>query len=395
MSEGADRWCWLRSTSFRRGPDSHGAAHRGLPGGDRMRYAGIDISKNRLDLCVLDETGTRVLEDQLPNTETGYDELIELVDEETPIGLEVGTLAYPVHDFLVERDYTVRLGDAKRMKTIWQCDQKFDGKDAFEIAELVRIDKFPEVHIPDPDVLEARELVRARKDVVEQCTQAKQRLGSYLRREGIQPPFDGKTLYSEEGRTWLREQELDSKARSLMEAHLAQIEALEPRVEELDQMVAGLIVEDAIVDRLVSIPGVGLHNAAVVRFEIGSMERFDTIDQFRSYAGGAPRNRQSGGPARQEGPVRRCNKRVKAAVGIAAESAATKTKGENPVKAMYQRQRSRGKSRSRALGHARGKMCNTIYAVWTKGEECSWQNEATTENKRLKIKRLARRGAAS
>ena len=360
-----------------------------------MRYAGIDISKNRLDLCVVDETGDVVHRDELANNEAGYEELTELLTPEDPIGLEVGTLAYPVHDFMVERGYTVRLGDSQRMKTIWQCDQKFDGKDAFEIADLLRIDKFPEVHIPDPDVLEARELIRARKDVVEQCTQAKQRLGSYLRREGIDPPFGSDALYGETGRAWLREQDLDAKKRSLMEAHLAQIEALEPRVEELDQMVAGLIVDDAIVDRLVSIPGVGLHNAAVLRFEVGSMERFDTIGHFRAYAGGAPRNRQSGGPARQEGPVRRCNKRVKAAVGIAAESAAVKTKGENPVKAIYRKQRGKGKPRSNALGHARGKMCNTIYAVWTKGEECRWGSEATAENKRLKIKRLARRGAAS
>ena len=224
-------------------------------------YAGIDISNNRLDLCVVDKTGTIAHEDQLPNTETGYDELTELVDEATPIGLEVGTLAYPVHDYLVEQDYTVRLGDSKPMKTIWQCDQKFDGKDAFEIADLVRIDKFPEVHIPDPSVLEARELIRAREDVVEQCTQAKQRLGSYLRREGIQPPFDGKTLYSEKGRTWLREQELDPKKRSLMEAHLAQIEALEPRVEELDEMVAPAVLFGCLVrfsGPYVGCPGSGL-----------------------------------------------------------------------------------------------------------------------------------------
>jgi transposase len=319
-------------------------------------YAGIDISKNRLDLCILDETGDTVLEDQLANNETGYGELAELVDEDAPIGLEVGTLASPVHDYLVERDYTVRLGDSQRMKTIWECDQKFDGKDAFETADLVRIDKFPEVLIPDPSVLEARELIRARKDGVEQATQARQRLGSYLRREGIQPPFEGKTVYSENGHEWLRERELDPRSRSLVEAHLAQIEALEPRVEELDQMVAGLIVDDAIVDRLVSVPGVGLHDVAVLRYDIGSMEQFDTIDRFRACAGGAPRNRQSGGAARQEGPVRRCNKQVRAAVGIAAESAATKTKGDNSVEAMFQRQMGLCKPRSSALGHARGRL---------------------------------------
>lgn len=57
------------------------------------------------------------------------------------------------------------------------------GKDAFEMADLVRVDKFPEVHIPAPYVLEARELIRARKDVVAQCTQAL-RLGILVRRDG-------------------------------------------------------------------------------------------------------------------------------------------------------------------------------------------------------------------
>lgn len=354
-----------------------------------MHYAGIDLSKQRLDVAVLNETGDVTDQTSVPNTPTGYDQLTDLVDRGTPVGMEAGTLAYPVHDYLVGEGYTVRLGDSKRMKTIWDCDQKFDEKDAREIADLVRIDKFPDVYVPDPDVLEARELVRARKDVVEQCTQAKQRLGAFLRREGVQPPFDGKTLYSETGRAWLRDQDIDANAAALMEAFVAQIEALEPRVEALDAMVADLIVEDEVVDRLVSIPGIGLHNAAVIRYEVGTMARFETIGRFRAYAGAVPRTRQSGDRSRQEGPVRRCNKHLKAAVGIAAESAATKTKGDNPVKAIYQRQRGRGKSRSTALGHARGKLCNTVYAVWTKDEECSWENPESTMRKRRTIKRLA------
>lgn len=359
-----------------------------------MRYVGIDISKNRLDICILNDSGHVVDRDAVPNNKGGYDQLTELVDPSWPVGIEVGTLAYPVHDHLAEAGYTIRLGDPKRMKTIWECDQKFDGKDAFEIADLVRIEKFPDVYVPDPDVLEARELVRARKDVVEQATKAKQRLGAYLRREGIQAPFGSEALYSQKGLTWLREQDVDPGRGALMEAFICQIEALAPRVEALDRMVAGLIVDDEIVDRLVSVPGVGLHNAAVIRFEVGTMDRFDSIGSFRAFAGSVPRNKQSGGPARQQGVVRRCSKRLKGAVGIAAESAAVKTKGENPVKAMYEKQLGRGKPRSTALGHARGKLCNVIYALWTKGEECRWQNPDTTRRKRLKIKRLARQGPA-
>lgn len=354
-----------------------------------MHYAGIDVSKPRLDVAVLDESGDVVEQTSVPNTQTGYDQLTQLVPSDVPVGMEVGTLAYPVHDHLVQQGYDVRLGDSKRMKTIWQCDQKFDEKDAYEIADLVRIDKFPDVYVPAPDVLEARELVRARKDVVEQCTKAKQRLGAYLRREGLQVPFEGKTLYSAKGRAWLRGQDTDPGRGALMEAYLAQIEALEPRVDALDRMVAGLVVDDDVVDRLVSIPGVGLHNAATLRYEVGTMARFASLEHFRAYAGSVPRNRQSGTRARQAGPVRRCNRHLKAAVGIAAESAATKTSGDNPVKAIYRRQRRRGKGRATALGHARGKLCGTIYAVWTKEEECTWQNPDSTERKRRMIKRLA------
>lgn len=360
-----------------------------------MRYVGIDISKNRLDTCIVDETGKIVTREALPNDEEGFDELAELVDPAWPIGIEAGTLAYPVHDHLTVRGYDIRMGDAKRMKIIWECDQKFDGKDAFEIADLVRVNKFPDVYVPDPEVLEARELVRARKDVVEQSTKAKQRLGAYLRREGIRPPFGSETLYSRKGLDWLRDQDVSPGRGALMEAFISQIEALAPRVEALDRMVARLIVDDEIVDRLVSVPGVGLHNAAVIRFEVGTMDRFETIGAFRAFAGSVPRNKQSGGPARQQGVVRRCSKRLKGAVGIAAESAAVKTKGENPVKRMYEKQLGRGKPRSTALGHARAKLCNTLYAIWAKGEECWWQNPDSTHRKRIKIKRLARQGPAS
>lgn len=354
-----------------------------------MPYAGIDISKPRLDVAVLDATGDVVEQTSVPNTPTGYDQLTEVVPPDAPVGMEVGTLAYPVHDHLVMQGYTVRMGDPKRMKTIWDCDHKFDEKDAYEIADLVRIDKFPDVYVPAPDILEARELVRARKDVVEQAATAKQRLGSYLRREGIRPPYTGKTLYSQKGLAWLRDQEMDAGRAALMEAYIAQIEALEPRVAALDRMVARLLDGDEVVDRLVSIPGVGLKNAASIRFEVGTMDRFPTVDRFRAYAGCAPGNRQSGGPARQRGPVSQCSKRLKAAVGIAAESAARKTSGMNPVKAKYRKELAKGKTAGNALGHARGKLCGTIYAVWTKEEECDWQNPVSTERKRRTIKRLA------
>lgn len=359
-----------------------------------MHYLGIDISKNRLDICIINETGSIVTREALPNNEQGYDELVELVDPSWPIGIEAGTLAYPIHDHLTRRGYDIRMGDPKRMKIIWDCDQKFDGKDAFEIGDLVRVNKFPQVYVPDPDVLEARELIRARKDVVEQATKAKQRLGAYLRREGIQAPFGSETLYSQKGLDWLRGQDVDPGRGALMEAFICQIEALEPRVEALDRMVARLIVDDEIVDRLITIQGVGLHNAAVIRFEVGSMDRFEDIGSFRAYAGSVPRNQQSGGPARQRGVVRRCCKRLKGAVGLAAESAAVKTKGSNPVKEIYEKQLGRGKPKSNALGHARAKIANTIYALWTKGESCWWENPETTHRKRLMIKRLARQGPA-
>lgn len=54
------------------------------------------------------------------------------------------------------------------MKMIWACDRKFGGKDAFEIADLVRIERFPHVMSRIRTVLEGRELLWARKDVVEQ-----------------------------------------------------------------------------------------------------------------------------------------------------------------------------------------------------------------------------------
>jgi hypothetical protein len=38
------------------------------------------------------------------------------------------------------------------------------------------------------------------------------------------------------------------------------------------------------------------------------------------------------------------------------------------------------------LGPAWGTLCNAVYAVWTKNEACYGQNEAPTQNQRLKSK---------
>jgi transposase len=69
---------------------------------------------------------------------------------------------------------------------------------------------------------------------------------------------------------------------------------LAERITTLDRLIEELLLQDEACTHLQSIPGVGVHNAATIRAELGEAARFDQVDQVIAYAGLDPRTAQSG-----------------------------------------------------------------------------------------------------
>jgi transposase len=60
-----------------------------------------------------------------------------------------------LHDRLTAAGYACRVADAHQVKLIWQARSKTDPIDARKLAELLRVNLFPAIWIPDYELVGA------------------------------------------------------------------------------------------------------------------------------------------------------------------------------------------------------------------------------------------------
>jgi len=130
-----------------------------------MLYAGMDLSRKRLDVHVLDEAGGTV---EVTAVRPDVDALRTLAQRmarhHQPITAVVESMngARFVHDILEQAGWEVELADALKVKGLAPLAAKTDRIDARVLAELARRDLVPAIWLPDPEVRAERERERAR-----------------------------------------------------------------------------------------------------------------------------------------------------------------------------------------------------------------------------------------
>ena len=148
-----------------------------------MSYAGLDLSRQRLDVHVLDEEGRTV---EVTAVRPDADALRTLVSHvqrhghEVSAAIESMTGARFVHDQLELFGWDVAIADAAKVKGIAPLAAKTDRIDAWVLAELARRDLVPEVWLPDPAVRAERERARFRLHLVRHRTALKNRIHATL-----------------------------------------------------------------------------------------------------------------------------------------------------------------------------------------------------------------------
>ena len=129
-----------------------------------MLYAGFDLSRKRLDYCLLDQDGLEVETGASPPDVDGLERLTRrLARHGQPIAgaIESMTGARFVHDRLEQAAVAVEIADAARVKGLAPLACKTDKIDAWVLAELARRDLVPAIWLPDPAVRAERERARS------------------------------------------------------------------------------------------------------------------------------------------------------------------------------------------------------------------------------------------
>jgi transposase len=148
-----------------------------------MLHAGLDLSRHRLDVCLLDMQGSTVQVTTAPPDADGLRGLArQTAVHGQPVRAAIESMngARFVHDQLELAGWQVAIADAQKVKGLAPLACKTDRIDAWVLAELSRRDLVPEIWLPTPGVRAERERARFRLHLVRHRTALKNRIHATL-----------------------------------------------------------------------------------------------------------------------------------------------------------------------------------------------------------------------
>jgi transposase len=148
-----------------------------------MLYAGLDLSRQRLDVHVLDEAGRTVEVSAVRPDADARRTLANRIlchGQEVSAVIESMTGSRFIHDQLELAGWDVAIADAANAIGIAPLAAKTDKMDAHVLAELARRDLVPEIWLPTPGVRADRERARFRLHLIRHRTALRNRIHATL-----------------------------------------------------------------------------------------------------------------------------------------------------------------------------------------------------------------------
>jgi transposase len=275
-----------------------------------MLHAGLDLSRKKLDVCLLSDQGEHLDQLAVPPDVDSLRRLARRIEQVhcQPVCavIESMTGARIVHDTLEQQGWSVEIADAQKVKGLAPLACKTDKIDSKVLAVLSHRDLVPAIWLPDPSVREERELARFRLHLVKHKSALKCRIHSTLINFGKPCPVTD--LFGVEGRRLLKRLQVPEPWRGNITASIELIDDLERQIAEINRRLKEGHAEHPYVPLLLTVPGIGWVLAFTIAAEIGEIERFASPEKFTGYTGLCPRVNQSGekdrrGPLTKHGPT--------------------------------------------------------------------------------------------
>ena len=277
-------------------------------------YVGIDLHRRRSVLVVLNETGERVsscrIENSRMNLELALEEIKASCEAPVEVVIEATWGWYWAADVVAGTGCGMHLAHPLGIKGFENRRVKNDDRDAFLLADLLRLGRLPEAWVAPPEIRELRELVRYRRKLSRLQAGLKAQVHQTLGKEGAIPPMS--SIWYSGGQRWLDELQMADAYTNRVESLRDLLDVHHREIATLDGLIHRTIMaSDELRDGYEAIQvigGVGRVLAAVFVVEIGDVGRFPNPKRLCSWAGMTPRHRESDekvrrGKITKQGPV--------------------------------------------------------------------------------------------
>lgn len=262
-------------------------------------FVGLDYHRSSIQVCVVDGDGVELCNRRCRSEVPDVLEVVGRVGRPVRAAIESCCGAAEFAESLSCAGWSVELchpGYVKRMKS---SPDKSDRGDARVLADLTRVGYLPRVWLAPRAIRELRAVVRHRRGLAEQRRSVKLRVRAVLREQRVRGPG---RAWSSAWLSWLAGAgagggaggDLSEQGRWVVGELLEQLSWLGERLAAAERRLALLTREDAVVERLRRVRGVGPIPAWTIRAEIGRFDRFVTGKQLARFCGLSPRNASSG-----------------------------------------------------------------------------------------------------
>ena len=235
-----------------------------------MLHVGLDLSRKRVDVCLISAAGELIDQFRAPADRDGLHGLarrVAVYDDVVRGVIESMNGARFVHDELVAHGWDVLVADAQRVKGLAPLACKTDKIDARVLATLSFYDLVPAIWLPTPQLRRERERSRWRLHLVKHRSTLKNRVHSTLIGFGYQVPMAD--LFGVGGRRLLRELKIPEPWRGHVDASVELIDELERRIAAIEHELQRSGADHRYVPILMSAPGFGWITSFTVACELG------------------------------------------------------------------------------------------------------------------------------
>ncbi len=245
---------------------------------------GIDLHARTMYLCVLDREGQPVLHRNLPCRPEAFLEAIAPFRSDLIVGCECLFAWYWLADLCEEESISFVLGHALGMRSVYGLKTKSDKLDSWKIAQLLRGGNFPLAYVYPRRFRATRDLLRRRLHFV----RFRSELLTHLKMSEAQANLEPlkKRLDHAPNRSGFPERFPEGSSRSSIGADCRLLDAIDDLVGDLERELVACAKGDdlAAFYRLRSVPGIGEILGMTIFYEVPDFDRFDTVQQFASYA---------------------------------------------------------------------------------------------------------------
>jgi len=332
-----------------------------------MNYIGMDIHKQFTVAVAKDKDGNELDNEKFDNSKENFRNFLkDYPPEETKIVMESTSVWEPIYDMIEDMKFDIKLANPVKTRAIAESRIKTDKVDADILCDLLRLNALAESYIPSKEERILRDIMRARKTLVQGKVKVKNKIHAILIKTGIKLPY--KTL-CKSSMAFIVE-EIETKhfnMKTIITSYLNLLEQYNFEIEKIDEKLSDIAMKDSRVQLLKTIPGIGNIIALTVIAEIGDINRFKSSKKLCSFAGLVPGIRQSGDTLRFGRLIKQSNQSLKTCL-IEASWVLVRTKEASRFKWFFGNL-SKKKGKQKAICAVARKLCCVIYAMLTKNQE--------------------------